>query len=52
MMRRAQRWGTGYLLNEAQTLDLSTESTEQIVFSEAICGELTIVCVGKKVARK
>jgi hypothetical protein len=34
-MQRAERWGTGQLLNEAQALDLRTGPAEQIVFSNA-----------------
>jgi hypothetical protein len=51
-MQRAERCETGQLLNEAQTLDLRIEPTGQIVFSEVIWAELTMVRVGKNVARK
>jgi hypothetical protein len=40
------------LLNEAQALDLRTGPAEQIVFSNAIWAELTMVPLAKKVARK
>ncbi len=32
-MQLAERWGAGDLHNEAQTLNLRAEPTEQIVFS-------------------
>ena len=52
MMQRDELGEMGHFLNVAQTLDLRIERTGQIVFSEAIWVELTMVPVGKKMARK